>query len=182
VLDISWRFDRWFEGLPASPADRGRVHRCIVRTGPGQRATPDSVDLIEGQGVAGDSWRTHPHSRAGNQVSLINVHVIRSLADGDESCTPLSGDNLQVDLDLGEANLPVGTLLEIGTAVLRVSPDPHRPCRSFAARYGKAAVKKVARATRIGRRGRGVLCEVVTGGTIRVGDAILVRRRVPPER
>ena len=34
------------------------------------------------------------------EISLINVHVIESLA-GDPARTPLSGDNLQVDLDFG---------------------------------------------------------------------------------
>lgn len=178
MLDFSWRFDGWFESLPKSPAERGRVERCVVRTGRGLRATPPSIELVEGRGVVGDSWQTHPHSSALNQVSLINVHVLRSLCDGDEARMPLSGDNLHVDLDLSEANLPPGTLLGIGSALLRVSTMPHRPCKSFAARYGVTAVKKVARAQRIGRRGRGVLCEVVQSGRIAVGDAILVQRAV----
>jgi MOSC domain-containing protein YiiM len=140
-MDFSWRFDGWYERLPRSPKDGGRVERCVVRTGPGERSTPGEVELVAGQGVVGDSWRTHPHSRPGNQVSLINVHVVRAVAEGDESRTPLSGDNLHVDLELSEDNLPVGTLLYVGTAVLRVSPDPHRPCMSFAKRFGTLAVK-----------------------------------------
>ena len=176
MLDLSWRFDAWFEALPRSPRDHGRVERCVVRTGRVQRALPAAIEVSVEQGVAGDSWTGHQHSGPGNQVSLINVHVLSSLADGDALRMALSGDNLHVDLELSEANLPVGTLLRIGTAVLRVSPVPHRPCRSFVERFGARAAKQVARAQRIGRRGRGVLCEVVRGGTIRIGDAIEVER------
>jgi len=150
--------------------------RCVVRTGRGTRAAPDELELVAGRGIVGDSWATHPHSAPGNQVSLINIHVARAVADGDEGRTPLTGDNLQVDLELSEANLPVGTLLRIGTAVLRVSEVPHRPCRSFVERFGATHTKRVARATRIGRRGRGVLCEVLASGRLRVGDAIAVER------
>ena len=109
-------------------------------------------------------------------MSLINVHVIDSLAAQDPERAILCGDNLHVDLDLGEENLPVGTTLTIGTCVLVVSSDPHRPCKLFHGRFGASAVKKVARANRVGRRGRGVLARVLAGGTIRVGDLIHVQR------
>jgi MOSC domain-containing protein YiiM len=176
MLDLSWRFDAWFEALPRSPRDHGSVERCVVRTGRGQRAMPAAIEVSVERGVVGDSWTGHPHSGTGNQVSMINVHVLSSLADGDATRMALSGDNLHVDLELSEANLPVGTLLTIGGAVLRVSPVPHRPCRSFVERFGATAAKRVARAQRIGRRGRGVLCEVVREGTIRVGDRIELQR------
>lgn len=182
MLDFSWRFDAWFESLPQSPRDGGRVVRCVVRTGRGQRAMPESIDVVAGAGIAGDSWSSHPHSAPGNQVSLINVHVLSSIADGDVQRMALAGDNLHVDLELSEANLPVGTLLEIGDTILRISPMPHRPCSSFVGRFGAQAAKKVARATRIGRRGRGVLCEVVRGGRIANGAEIRVRRPEPAPR
>ena len=89
---------------------------------------------------------------------------------------PLSGDNLEVDLDLTEANLPVGTRLTIGSAQLEVSADPHRPCKKFHERYGASAVKKVARANKRGRRGRGLLASVLSAGEIRAGDVIRVER------
>ena len=181
-LDLSWRFDRWFDHLPPSPRDAGRVERCVVRTGRGQRETPETIELDPGRGVVGDTWTVHEHSVPDSEVSLINVHVIRSLCKGDESRMPLSGDNLQVDLDLSEANLPVGTRLAIGDqVVLLVAPFPHRPCRSFVARFGATAAKKVARANRRGLRGRGVLCTVEVGGTVRRGDAIGVQRPAPVE-
>ncbi len=92
----------------------------------------------------------------------------------------LSGDNFQVDLDLSEENLPVGTELELGSAVLRVSALPHRPCLKFVKRFGLLAAKRIARANRIGLRGRGLLCEVLAAGAVRTGDEIVVRRAHPP--
>ncbi|MCC6408612.1 MAG: hypothetical protein IT453_15725 [Planctomycetes bacterium] len=179
-VDLSFRFDPWFLALPKSPLDRGRVHRVVLRTGFGQRATPGSIRVEAGRGAVGDSWPTHKFSLAAkNEIAIINVHVLRSLADGDEAKMPLSGDQIQADLDLSEANLPVGTRLSIGSAVLEVTDLPHRPCEHFVERFGATAAKKVARANRKGRRGRGVLCRVVVDGEIRDGDEIAVQRPPP---
>lgn len=178
MIDLSFRFDRWFEQLPASPRDVGRVVRCVLRAENDGRETPEEVEIVPGKGLVGDHWGGDSHDGPQNEVSLINVHVALSVAGGDPSRAPLTGDNFQVDLDLTEENLPVGTTLEIGTAVLCVSDLPHRPCRRFVRRFGAAAAKKVARANRIGRRGRGVLCEVTKGGVVCLGDEIRVTR--PP--
>jgi hypothetical protein len=174
-VDLSFRFDWWYERLPASPRDEGKVVRCVLRPAHDRRETPESIRVSPERGVELDRWDTDPLRRPGNQVSLINVHVLRSLAGGEERMA-LSGDNLQVDLDLSEANLPVGTRLSIGGALLEVSPDPHRPCRKFHQRYGASAVKKVVRANQRGRRGRGLLATVLRAGEIRAGDAIGVER------
>ena len=157
MFDLSWRFDSWFEALPRSPKERGSVCGLVFRTGPGKRATPQAIELVVGGGAVGDAWHSHAHSSPGNEVALMNVHVLRSVCDGDESRMALAGDNLQVDLDLSEENLPVGTRLEIGTAVLRISELPHRPCKKFVERFGATAAKRVARANRVGRRGRAFL-------------------------
>lgn len=176
MVDLSWRFDAWYALLPRSPRDEGRVELCVVRTGPGERITPDAIELVAGRGIVGDSWGQHDHDEAGTQVSLINVHVIRSLV-GDPERAAISGDNLHVDLLLSEENLPVGSRLSIGAeVVLLVSPVPHRPCQNFVQRFGATAAKKVARANRRGLRGRGVLCQVERGGRVRVGDRIQVER------
>ncbi|MCK6445692.1 MAG: hypothetical protein L6Q99_04810 [Planctomycetes bacterium] len=177
LIDLSFRFDPWFNALPKSPTDHGRVHRVVLRTGFGERATPGSIRVEQGKGAVGDSWPTHKFSLAGkNEIAIINVHVLRSLANGDETKMPLSGDQLQADLDLSEANLPPGTRLKVGSAVLEVTDLPHRPCGHFVERFGATAAKKVARANRKGRRGRGVLCRVLVDGTISDGDEIVVER------
>ncbi len=182
-MDLSFRFDGWYRRLPRSPRDVGRVEALVLRPAGGASGTRrrcSSIDVDPEQGILGDRWAEGPERIPGAQVSLINVHALRSLAGGDEEKMALSGDNLHVDLDLSEENLPIGTRLEIGSAVLEVSEVPHRPCRSFHERFGATAAKKVARGVRTGLRGRGVLCRVVTPGTIRVNDAIVVRRPDQP--
>lgn len=177
MVDLSFRFDLWHARLPRSPRDVGRVEACVVRPAENQRRVADALEVRVGAGSVGDSWSTHEYDAEGNQVSLVNVHVLRSLAGDDLERRALSGDNLQVDLDLSEASLPVGSRLHVGEeVVLEVSPVIHRPCEKFHDRYGKSAAQKVARANRRGKRGRGVLCSVAHGGTIRVGDAIRVER------
>ena len=183
-MDLTFRFDWWYSRLPASPLDHGRVHRIVLRPPGSERGTrvvPESAELVPGQGLLGDKWEVGEESAEhadpeGAEVSLMNVHVLRSLAGGDEDRMALSGDNLQVDLDLTEANLPVGTRLTIGEVVLVVSAQPHRPCRHFHDRFGADGAKKVARANRVGRRGRGVMCTIERGGTIHVNDTIDVQR------
>lgn len=180
-LDLSFRFDRWYARLPRSPRDRGTLELCVVRPGPGQRATPSEVRLEPERGALGDRWgegeEGAPSRPPGSEVSMMNVHVLRSVAGGDAERMPLSGDNLVVDLDLTEENLPPGTVLAVGEARLEVSPLPHRPCAKFARRFGPVAAKRIARANRLGRRGRGLMCHVRRAGTVRVGDAVVVESR-----
>ena len=140
------------------------------------RSAPAAIELSLEGGIAGDQWATDKNRVSGNQVSLINVHVVDSLSGNDTQKALLAGDNLHVDLDLSELSLPVGSTLTIGDVVLEVSDVPHRPCRSFHERFGANGAKKVARATRVGKRGRGVMTRILRGGTIHVDDTIHVKR------
>ncbi|WP_205944824.1 MOSC domain-containing protein [Pelagibius litoralis] len=84
----------------------------------------------------------------------------------------LSGDNLFVDLDLSDSNVPSGQRLGVGTAVLEVSAVPHGPCGKFVERYGKAAAQFVNSRTGKQLHLRGVYAKIVKAGTIRVGDVV----------
>lgn len=182
-MDFSWRFDRWFRRLPASPKDVGEVRRLVLRPpgeGTGARRVMEEVRVVEGRGVEGDRWFDEERELPDHQVTLVNIHVLESLAGKTEERCALSGDNMQVDLDLTEDNLPAGTRLHVGDAILEVSRVPHMPCGKFHERYGVTAVKKVLRANKVGNRGRGALCTVHKSGTIRVGDAIRVERKSAP--
>lgn len=181
-MDLSFRFDLWWFGLRRSPREKGHVVALVIRPAMGERKELDAIEVNPEQGVVGDRWSADPDTMRGSQVSLINTHVIRSLARG-HAPAAAAGDNLEVDLCLSEENLPPGTRLEIGDAVLEVSREPHRPCAKFVERYGPTAAKKVARANRCGRRGRGLMTSVLRAGVIRVGDPIVVRRLIEtPER
>lgn len=148
----------------------------------GGRKLVERVVVVPEDGVEGDRWRESPYATAGNEVSLINVHLLRAIAEGDPVHMALSGDNMHVDLDLSQENLPIGTRLIVGSAILEVSDVEHCPCRHFIDRFGKTATKKVARANRLGLRGRGVLCHVRERGEIAIGDTIRVERPSDLER
>ena len=177
--DLSWRFDRWIRKLPTSRKDEGRVEGLVVRPNgseAGGREFVEQIEVVPERGVTGGRWADSPYATAGNEVSVVNVHLLRAIAGGDPEHMALSGDNLHVDLDLSQENLPVGTRLVVGSAVLEVSEVEHRPCRQFVERFGQTATKRVARANRLGVRGRGVLCHVREGGEIAAGDTITVER------
>lgn len=159
----------------------GLVVRPVGSEG-GARELVETVEVVPERGIVGDRWSDSPYATPGNEVSLVNVHMLSAIGGGDMDRMVLSGDNLQVDLDLSRENLPVGTRLLVGTAVLEVGEVEHQPCLLFVERFGVKATKRVARANRLGLRGRGVLCHVRTGGRIDVGDAIRVERSAPDSR
>ncbi|MFT7678068.1 MAG: hypothetical protein ACI8QC_002054 [Planctomycetota bacterium] len=174
-MDLSFRHDLWWSRLADAPTDVGRVRQLVMRPEHDARLIQQRLELTPAAGIVGDRWSSDPDRKQGTQISLIRRAVLRSFARDDAHAAE-SGDNLEVDLDLSEANLPVGTRLEIGSAVLEVSEEPHMPCAKLHERFGKRAVQRVARANRRGLRGRGVLCSVVQAGEISVGDTILVKR------
>ncbi|MBI5363571.1 MAG: MOSC domain-containing protein [Planctomycetes bacterium] len=175
-MDLSFRFDWWLSRIARSPKDAGRVELCVLRPARGERRIVETLALTPERGIEGDRWLVDPHRREGNQVSLMNAHVLRAIAGDDAERMALAGDNLVVDLDLTEANLPPGTVLAVGECELEITPEPHRPCRLFEKRYGVTAVKRVKRGNATGRRTRGVLARCVRGGAICTGDAIVVKR------
>jgi MOSC domain-containing protein YiiM len=183
-LDFSFRYDIWYLSLTASPRDVGFLRGIVIRPddlGEGGRKILKKARLTSEAGLLGDRWAGHEKSLGRDQVSLINVHVLESLAGKDPGNKARSGDNLQVDLDLSEANLPPGTRISVGSCVLEVSEQAHTPCLSFHRRFGKSSVRKVLRANKRGLRGRGVLCMVVQAGEIALGDEMRVLRDAPAD-
>ena len=172
-------FDDWIREIPSSPTEIGRIEGLVLRpegSEEGERRLVDQVVVVPESGIEGDRWAESPYATAGNEVSLINAHILRAVAGEDAERAALSGDNLHVDLDLSQKNLPVGTRLKIGDAVLEVSDVEHLPCGRFLERFGETAVKQIARGNRLGLRSRGVLCHVRIRGEITTGDQILVDR------
>jgi len=159
-----------------SPRDGGRVVLVVGRPAAGVRELPVEAMLDRERGLAGDNWlargsKTAPDGSADpeRQVTVMNARVAGLVAGGMERM-PLAGDQLYVDLDLSIDNLPAGSLLAVGQAVLQVSEAPHLGCAKFVNRFGAEAMRFVN--SRAGRqlRLRGVNTRVVQPGLVRVGD------------
>src|SRR5450432_2632099 len=163
-----------------APRDRGELVAIVRRPAAGEREVLSQATLDDAVGLVGDSWldrgsTSTPDGSAApeKQVTVMNVRVAEVVAGGRERM-PLAGDQLYVDLDLSVANLPAGSLIQLGTAVLEVSAAPHLGCAKFVDRFGAAAMQFVN--SRLGRelRLRGVNTCVVVRGAIRVGDVAVV--------
>lgn len=171
------------EGLPevrTSPRDLGVLRMIVRRPADGEREMLDAADLDLNVGLVGDNWHTRPSSRTPDrsphpdmQLNIMNVRAADLIA-GSEDRWSLAGDQLFVDMDLSYANLPPGTRLSIGDAVVEVTDQPHRGCRKFHDRFGNDALRFVNSPEGQELNLRGICARVVTPGQIARGD--LVRR------
>ena len=127
------------EHLRAAPRGQGIVELIVRRPAVDEREVVDEAELDLEDGLLGDSWRTRGRSggRPSNtnaQVTVMNARAT-ALVAGDRERWPLAGDQLYVDFDLSGEHLPPGTRLELGTAVLEVTEDPHTGCKKFSSRF-----------------------------------------------
>jgi hypothetical protein len=167
-----------FQDITRSPKDGGVVEMIVRRPQVGEREVIDEAQLDPTEGLVGDSWRRRTSRRTADgtphpdmQLNLMNSRVV-SLVSQDRSRWPLAGDQLFVDLDLSDANLPPGTRLAIGTAVIEVTAEPHTGCSKFVERFGADATKFVNSRERRELHLRGINARVVRSGVLRVGDAV----------
>ena len=161
-----------------SPADGGTLELIVRRPAVDARDVLDVGELDADVGLVGDTWKERPSSRTADksahpdmQLNLMNSRVI-ALVAGERERWALAGDQLFVDLDLSAVNLPPGTRLAIGDAVIEVTDQPHRGCKKFADRFGVDALKFVNSTEGVAVNARGINAKVVRGGTIRRGDAV----------
>jgi len=159
-----------------SPRDGGRIVLVVCRPAVDVRVLPGEAMLDRDGGLAGDNWlargsKTTPDRSADpeRQVTVMNARAARLVAGGTERM-PLAGDQLYVDLDLSIDNLPAGSLLTVGQAVLQVSEAPHLGCAKFVDRFGAEAMRFVNSRTGRRLRLRGMNTRVVHPGLVRVGD------------
>lgn len=165
------------EHVHRSPSDNGTVDMLVRRPAEDQREVLDSGELVVGGGLAGDNYvgRGNPRTTDGKadpdaQLAVMNSRGADLVSDGDRECWPLAGDQLFVDFDLSLGNLPAGTRLALGTAVIEVSAKPHTGCAKFAARFGMDAARWANSSDE--RRYRGINAMVVQTGTVSQGDKI----------
>lgn len=156
--------------ITESPTDNGVLEMIVRRPKTNEREILESGELDVQKGLVGDRWRV----KKGNfntQLTLMNSRAVDLLAQSKDRWE-LAGDQLYVDLDLTDENLPHGTKLKVGEAILEVTPTPHNGCKKFVERFGMDAMKFVN--SPIGKKYhlRGIYAKVIQSGAIRQGDLV----------
>jgi hypothetical protein len=174
------------EEIRRSPRDEGVLRLIVRRPRSGEREVLEEGRLDLAEGLVGDNWRTRGSPRSADgaahpdmQLNIMNARVIALVAQH-PSRWPLAGDQLYLDLDLSAANLPPGTRLALGTAVIEVTAQPHTGCQKFVARFGREAMVFVNSGVGRDLQLRGVNARVVQPGTIRSGDVVRKIESAPP--
>lgn len=161
-----------------APADLGTLELIARRPAVDEREVVTEVRLDTIDGLEGDSWRVRGSSHTPDggpnpdaQLTVVNARASAAIA-GDRDRWALAGDQLYVDLDISVANLPPGSRVQIGSAVIEFSESPHTGCAKFQSRYGNDSLRFVN--SQVGRelRLRGANCRVVVSGVVRVGDTV----------
>jgi len=172
------RLEESLDHIRQSPAEHGTVELIARRPEVDEREVLTEALLDLHEGLIGDTWRARGSSRTADggpsleaQLTLMNARAAAAVA-GERERWPLAGDQLYVDFDISRTNVPPGTRVQIGSAVIEFSEPPHTGCAKFSARFGVDALKFVN--SEVGRelRLRGANCRVVIAGTVRPGDAI----------
>jgi hypothetical protein len=167
--------------LPAtlrSPKDKGTLDLIVRRPAVGRRDVLDVGELDIATGLVGDTWSMRKSTRTADgsphpdmQINIMNSRVIALIA-GEKTRWGLAGDQLFVDLDISAANLPAGTRLAIGSAIVEVTAQPHTGCAKFVQRFGVEAMKFVNSPHGLQLHLRGINARVVKPGRIHTGDRV----------
>ncbi|MDE2718524.1 MAG: MOSC domain-containing protein [Chloroflexota bacterium] len=172
------QLDAGLDHIRQSPVDSGTLLMIVRRPDVDKREVVTEGVLDVDDGLVGDTWKDRGSTSTPDgganpeaQVTIINSRTLDLLAQSEDRW-PLAGDQLVIDIDMSMENLPAGTRLSIGSAVIEISEKPHTGCVKFADRFGKDALRFVS--TPLGRdmRLRGVNTRVVQSGTIRAGDTV----------
>jgi MOSC domain-containing protein YiiM len=176
------RLDAWEAGLGDvrdAPTDAGRVELIVCRPAVDERRVLEEASFDCVVGMVGDSWRVRPSTSTVDggphpdaQVTIASARLMALIAGPPEQWPP-AGDQLFVDLDLSVANLPPGTRLSIGSAVLEVSAKPHTGCAKFSRRFGADALRLVNSPVGKELRLRGLNATVVRPGSVQRGDQVV---------
>jgi MOSC domain-containing protein YiiM len=165
-------FEAGLDTIRQSPRDAGVLELIVRRPQTDVREILDEGELDLDAGLVGDNWSTRGSGSTADpdrQLTVMNARAIALVAQTKERW-PLAGDQLFIDLDLSTSNVPPGTRLALGTAVIEVTAPPHTGCKKFSARFGLEALKFVNSPVGKQLQLRGINAKVVQPGLIRVGD------------
>jgi len=161
--------------LTASPTDLGYVSLLVRRAKGGKRDVIRSGHLSANAGLVGDEWVRNPERSSDAQLTMMDLGVARLIANGQS--LGLFGDQLFVELDLSRENMPVGSRLDVGAAVLEITGRPHNGCQKFSSRFGTDALRFVSRPDLRHKNLRGVYLRVLSDGGVKMGDCVTVIHR-----
>ena len=161
-----------------SPKNEGVLAMIVRRPVTEQREVLAKAELDIVEGLVGDNWRARGSSATADgsahsemQINIMNVRVVDLVAQTKERWS-LAGDQLYVDLDLSDENLPPGTRLAIGSAIIEVTAEPHTGCKKFVARFGLEAMKFVNSGLGKKINLRGINAKVIQSGYIATDDVV----------
>ncbi len=127
----------------------------------------ENIELVENFGLKGDAHGGNWH----RQVSLLGLEKIEAFrAKGAEVDFGAFGENIVVE-GIDFRNLPVGTLLKCGDALLemtQIGKECHSHCAIFQS-VGDCIMPR-----------EGVFAKVITPGSIQVGDEMVIQERTEP--
>ena len=170
-----------YNALPeimAAPKTGAAIEMLCLRPERNLRRFVGEIEVTRAWGIPGERWAKQPwltledgRPHPGIQICILPKRVL-DLVWRDRENTEHPGDTFIVDMNLSEANLPTGQLLQAGSAVLRVSGVFNEACIKWKARYGAEAKDWVTAPGHPELRLRGILCSVERDGCIRNGDLL----------
>jgi hypothetical protein len=159
-----------------APKDEGVLELIVRRRAVNDREILEEAELHLVEGLVGDSWRRRRSKSTpdGSPNPLMQLNIMNSrvtaLVAQDKDRWQLAGDQLYVDMDLSEENVPAGARLSLGSAVIEVTQPPHLGCQKFVARFGLDAMKFVNSPIGKHLHLRGINARVIQSGMIRLRD------------
>lgn len=170
--------DKGLSFIEQAPKEQGVLELIVCRPAVGKRKELQEAELDLKLGLIGDNWLARGYRKTADgsahpdmQLNIMNSRAI-SLIAASKSQWALAGDQFYVDLDLSKENLPPGTRLELGTAVIEITAEPHLGCKKFINRFGRDAALFVNSEKGKALNLRGVNAKVIKPGKVSVGSVI----------
>ncbi len=141
------------------------IHRAVERNGPAEAM--EVAEVVADYGIDGD-WRSH--RRSGRQLTLIEEEALVATGSRLGYAVPDGASRRQVVVRGLPLNATVGKTLRLGPVVVAVT-DVCDPCTNMELTIGPGA--------RLAMLDRGGVCaRVIEGGSLRVGDRVVVEQPV----
>ena len=164
--------------IKKSPNDNTLVDMIVCRPSEGDRKILQEGFLDKGKGLEGDNWIDRGSSKTPDgcshpdmQLNIMNSRSVALIAQH-KNRWQLAGDQLFIDINLSDKNIPAGTRLSIGDAIIEVTAIPHNGCKKFTERFGMDAVKFVNSPIGKELHLRGVNAKIIKSGKINAGDTV----------